>query len=144
MVHRNGKTNIFINDLSIRLKDITELLGNVGLGASSHHIISQGEADRLFERFAQRQKRDDRRSAGAENLPDKKRTPKNVAGKNGGKHKTSGKFEKRNPAPAQVSEKEAEKLRRRENSKPSKNHYSCKQRFARKRLSGKRIGQNIL
>ena len=48
LVHRNGENEYLINDSPVRLKDITELLGNVGLGASSHHIISQGEADRFL------------------------------------------------------------------------------------------------
>lgn len=38
----------FINGTGVRLKDITELLGSVNIGASGHHIISQGEADRLL------------------------------------------------------------------------------------------------
>jgi len=48
MVHRSGENEYLINDSPVRLKDIMELLGNVGLGASSHHIISQGEADRFL------------------------------------------------------------------------------------------------
>jgi len=48
LVHRSGENEYLINDSPVRLKDITELLGNVGLGASSHHIISQGEADRFL------------------------------------------------------------------------------------------------
>ena len=48
LVHRSGENEYLVNDSPVRLKDITELLGNVGLGASSHHIISQGEADRFL------------------------------------------------------------------------------------------------
>ncbi|KKT21391.1 MAG: Chromosome partition protein smc [Parcubacteria group bacterium GW2011_GWB1_43_8] len=48
LVHRSGENEYLINDSPVRLKDITELLGSVGLGASSHHIISQGEADRFL------------------------------------------------------------------------------------------------
>ena len=48
LVHRNGENEYLINDSPVRLKDIAELLGSVGLGASSHHIISQGEADRFL------------------------------------------------------------------------------------------------
>ena len=48
LVHRSGENEYLINDSPVRLKDIAELLGNVGLGASSHHIISQGEADRFL------------------------------------------------------------------------------------------------
>ncbi len=41
-------SNYFINGTNVRLKDINELLGSVNIGASGHHIISQGEADRLL------------------------------------------------------------------------------------------------
>ena len=44
----DGGSNYFINGTSVRLKDITELLNSVNIGASGHHIISQGEADRLL------------------------------------------------------------------------------------------------
>lgn len=47
-VHRDGINEYFINGTSVRLKDITELLANANIGASGHHIISQGEADRLL------------------------------------------------------------------------------------------------
>ena len=50
-------SNYFINGTSVRLKDITELLGSVNIGSSGHHIISQGEADRLLSASAR-----DRRS----------------------------------------------------------------------------------
>lgn len=48
LVHRSGENEYLINDSPVRLKDIAEILGSVGLGASSHHIISQGEADRFL------------------------------------------------------------------------------------------------
>ena len=48
LVHRSAENEYLVNDSPVRLKDITELLGKVGLGASSHHIISQGEADRFL------------------------------------------------------------------------------------------------
>ncbi|MBP6884484.1 MAG: AAA family ATPase [Candidatus Pacebacteria bacterium] len=47
-VASDGGSNYFINGTNVRLKDITELLGSVNIGASGHHIISQGEADRLL------------------------------------------------------------------------------------------------
>ena len=56
LVHRNGENEYLINDSPVRLKDIAELLGNVGLGASSHHIISQGEADRFLNASAKERK----------------------------------------------------------------------------------------
>ena len=37
-----------INGTGVRLKDLNELLGSVNIGTSGHHIISQGEADRLL------------------------------------------------------------------------------------------------
>ena len=56
LVHRSGENEYLINDSPVRLKDIAELLGNVGLGASSHHIISQGEADRFLNASAKERK----------------------------------------------------------------------------------------
>ncbi len=47
-VTSDGGSNYFINGTNVRLKDINELLGSVNIGASGHHIISQGEADRLL------------------------------------------------------------------------------------------------
>ncbi len=47
-VHRDGVNEYFINGTAVRLRDITELLANANIGASGHHIISQGEADRLL------------------------------------------------------------------------------------------------
>ncbi len=41
-------SDYYINGTGVRLKDINELLGSVNIGASGHHIISQGEADRLL------------------------------------------------------------------------------------------------
>lgn len=51
-VTSDGGSNYFINNTSVRLKDLTELLGSVNIGASGHHIISQGEADRLLSASA--------------------------------------------------------------------------------------------
>ena len=48
IVHRSGENEYLVNDSPARLKDVAEILSNVGLGASSHHIISQGEADRFL------------------------------------------------------------------------------------------------
>ncbi len=47
-VYRDGTNQYFINGSQVRLKDIVELLSVVSLGVSSHHIISQGEADRIL------------------------------------------------------------------------------------------------
>ena len=47
-VYADGTNNYFINNTSVRLKDIVELLASVNIGASGHHIISQGQADRIL------------------------------------------------------------------------------------------------
>ncbi|MBI3632117.1 MAG: AAA family ATPase [Candidatus Vogelbacteria bacterium] len=47
-IYRDGSNQYFINGSQVRLKDIIELLSVVSLGVSSHHIISQGEADRIL------------------------------------------------------------------------------------------------
>lgn len=47
-VYRDGVNEYTLNDSVVRLKDIIELLSKVGLGASQHHIIAQGDADRIL------------------------------------------------------------------------------------------------
>jgi len=47
-VFRDSSNQYYINDSQVRLKDVLELLSSVHVGASSHHIISQGEADRIL------------------------------------------------------------------------------------------------
>lgn len=47
-VFRDGTNQYFINGTQVRLKDILELLAKVHIGATGHHIISQGEADRIL------------------------------------------------------------------------------------------------
>ncbi|MDP3989188.1 MAG: AAA family ATPase [bacterium] len=47
-VFRDGVNEYYLNNSKVRLKDIIELLASIGIGASSHHIISQGEADRFL------------------------------------------------------------------------------------------------
>lgn len=47
-VFRDGLNEYLINDSKVRLKDVVEILGSAGLGTSQHHIISQGEADRIL------------------------------------------------------------------------------------------------
>lgn len=47
-IHRDASSEYFINGSSVRLKDVIELLAAVHIGASGHHIISQGEADRIL------------------------------------------------------------------------------------------------
>src|SRR3954464_14264969 len=48
VVHRDGVNEYLINGSTIRLKDVIELLARAHIGASGHHIISQGEADRIL------------------------------------------------------------------------------------------------
>ena len=48
VIHRDSVSEYFINGSSVRLKDIAELLAGAHIGASGHHIISQGEADRIL------------------------------------------------------------------------------------------------
>jgi chromosome segregation protein len=48
VVHRDGVNDYFINSSPVRLKDVVELLLKAHIGASGHHIISQGEADKIL------------------------------------------------------------------------------------------------
>ncbi|MHB1330521.1 MAG: AAA family ATPase [Minisyncoccota bacterium] len=48
VVHRDGVNEYLINGSAVRLKDVIELLAKAHIGASGHHIISQGEADRIL------------------------------------------------------------------------------------------------
>lgn len=56
VVHRDGLNEYFVNGSRSRLKDITELLAHAHIGASGHHIISQGEADRILMANAEERK----------------------------------------------------------------------------------------
>jgi len=48
IVSRDGSNEYFINGSKVRAKDIAELLSGANIGASGHHIISQGEADKIL------------------------------------------------------------------------------------------------
>ncbi len=48
VVHRDNSNEYFVNSSPVRLRDIIELLAGAHIGASGHHIISQGEADRIL------------------------------------------------------------------------------------------------
>lgn len=48
VVHRDGANDYFINGSAVRLKDVVELLAGANIGSTGHHIISQGEADRIL------------------------------------------------------------------------------------------------
>jgi chromosome segregation protein len=47
-VYRDSLSEYFINGTLVRLKDISETLAGAHVGSSGHHIISQGEADRIL------------------------------------------------------------------------------------------------
>jgi chromosome segregation protein len=48
IVHRDGQNDYILNGSTVRLKDIQELLASANIGSTGHHIISQGEADRIL------------------------------------------------------------------------------------------------
>lgn len=48
VVHRDNSNEYLLNGSQVRLKDIVELLAGAHIGATGHHIISQGEADRIL------------------------------------------------------------------------------------------------
>lgn len=48
VVHRDNTNEYFLNGTQVRLKDIAETLASAHIGATGHHIISQGEADRIL------------------------------------------------------------------------------------------------
>ncbi|MEK7462237.1 MAG: AAA family ATPase [Patescibacteria group bacterium] len=48
VVHRDGQNEYILNGSAVRLKDIHELLASANIGSTGHHIISQGEADRIL------------------------------------------------------------------------------------------------
>ncbi|MDO8517787.1 MAG: AAA family ATPase, partial [bacterium] len=52
VVHRDGGNDYVLNGSVVRLRDIAELLAQANIGSSGHHIISQGEADRILSASA--------------------------------------------------------------------------------------------
>jgi chromosome segregation ATPase len=48
IVHRDNSNEYLLNGSLVRLRDIIELLATAHIGATGHHIISQGEADRIL------------------------------------------------------------------------------------------------
>lgn len=48
VVNRDGGNEYYLNGSQVRLKDVIELLAQAHIGASGHHIISQGEADSIL------------------------------------------------------------------------------------------------
>jgi chromosome segregation protein len=55
-VFPDGSNVYKINGVEVRMKDIHELIASVNIGSSGHHIISQGEADRLLNANARERK----------------------------------------------------------------------------------------
>ncbi|MBI4118390.1 MAG: AAA family ATPase [Parcubacteria group bacterium] len=47
-IYRDSASQYLINGSPVRLKDVFELLSGIHIGASSHHIISQGQADHIL------------------------------------------------------------------------------------------------
>ncbi|MBX2866992.1 AAA family ATPase [Candidatus Kaiserbacteria bacterium] len=48
VVHRDGSNEYLVNSSRTRLKDVQSLLAAANIGSTGHHIISQGEADRIL------------------------------------------------------------------------------------------------
>jgi len=48
VIYRDSSSEYSINGTQVRLKDIIELLAGAHIGSSGHHIISQGEADKIL------------------------------------------------------------------------------------------------
>ena len=47
-VFRDGTSEYSVNGSRVRLRDVVELLASANIGDTGHHIISQGEADRIL------------------------------------------------------------------------------------------------
>ena len=47
-IFRDGTSEYAINGSRVRLRDVAELLAGANIGETGHHIISQGEADRIL------------------------------------------------------------------------------------------------
>jgi len=52
VVHRDGSNEYLVNGSRTRLKDVQSLLASANIGSTGHHIISQGEADRILSSSA--------------------------------------------------------------------------------------------
>jgi len=48
VLSRDGSNEYLINGNKVRAKDVTELLASANVGSTGHHIISQGEADKIL------------------------------------------------------------------------------------------------
>src|SRR3989344_5182781 len=52
VVHRGGSNDYLLNGSQVRVRDVQALLSQANIGASGHHIISQGEDDRILSSSA--------------------------------------------------------------------------------------------
>jgi chromosome segregation protein len=57
IIHRDATNEYYINGSLARLKDITEMLAEAKIGSAGHHIISQGEADKMLSMTAKERKK---------------------------------------------------------------------------------------
>ena len=48
VIYRDASSEYLLNGTQVRLRDIVEVLASAHIGSSGHHIISQGEADRIL------------------------------------------------------------------------------------------------
>ena len=55
-VYRDGTNEYHLNDTQVRQRDIVELLARMNVGTTGHHIISQGQADRILTCSAEERK----------------------------------------------------------------------------------------
>ena len=55
-VHRNGTSEYRINGTPVRHQDVIDLFARANIGATNHHIISQGEADRVLSSSPEQRK----------------------------------------------------------------------------------------
>src|SRR3989338_3399316 len=72
IVYRDGVNQYFINSSQVRLRDIAELLSSANIGSSGHHIISQGEADRILNANIKKRKKKIKNAQGLKGFQYKK------------------------------------------------------------------------
>lgn len=56
IIHRDSTNEYYINGSQARLKDVTEMLAAAQIGSAGHHIISQGEADKMLSMTSRERK----------------------------------------------------------------------------------------
>ncbi|MEX0933349.1 MAG: AAA family ATPase [Candidatus Paceibacterota bacterium] len=56
IIHRDATNEYYINGTRARLKDITQMLAEAKIGSAGHHIISQGEADKMLSMTSRERK----------------------------------------------------------------------------------------